>query len=327
MESVPTKKRKAADDAENAPKKPKKAPKKPAADGAPDGAEKAPKKAPKKPAADGAPDGAEKAPKKAPKKTPAADGAAGPSDGGIQSLTQIEQIKLRPGYVVGSVVETERTALCGSVDEDGALVVSRRTVKVVPALIKIADEAFSNALDEACKGHGVRSIKITVTDTAITVWNDGDGIPCGMHSRHADMPVPQVAFGVLSTSSNYDDGENRVVAGLNGLGIKLANLFSSSFSVKVRHAATGDTYEQSWADGMNTVGIAKVKKGTKSISGYVSVTFAPVAEFLGETRTISDDARSMLMHRAMEISLAAPAGVKVTFVKVNKTINGMNHPL
>lgn len=181
---------------------------------------------------------------------------------------------------------------------------------MVPALLKIADEAFSNALDEACKGHGVRNIRITVTETTITVWNDGDGIPCGMHSRHADKPVPQVAFGVLSTSSNYDDGEDRVVAGLNGLGIKLANLFSSSFSVKVRHAATGDTYEQSWSDGMTTVGLARVKKGTKPMSGYVSVSFSPVAEFLAEGR-ISDDTRSMLMHRAMEVSLAAPSNVKV----------------
>ena len=65
----------------------------------------------------------------------------------------------------------------------------------------------------------------------------------------------QAAFGTFKVSSNYDDANGRVVAGLNGLGIKLTNAFSDQFTVKVKHAASGDTYEQTWR---NQIGRAHV---------------------------------------------------------------------
>jgi len=215
-----------------------------------------------------------------------------------------------PGYVVGSVEETAKMMLCATSTDDGVLTVERREIRVVPAFLKIADEAFSNALDEACKGHGVRSIKITVTESTVTVWNDGDGIPCGMHSKQKDMPIPQVAFGVLSTSSNYGEGD-RTVAGLNGLGIKLANVFSRRFEVKVRHAATGDTYHQTWSDQMGVASDFAVKRGSKPVAGYVSVSFDAIDILLPSG--ITEGIRASLLHRAMEVALAAPKGVRVVF--------------
>ena len=51
--------------------------------------------------------------------------------------------------------------------------------------------------------------------------------------------MPELIFGHLLTSSNYDDGEKKVTGGRNGYGAKLANIFS----VRVHHRdrATGRT--------------------------------------------------------------------------------------
>jgi DNA topoisomerase II len=43
----------------------------------------------------------------------------------------------------------------------------------------------------------------------ISVWNNGRGIPVVEH-RTEKMWVPELIFGTLLTSSNYDDSENRL---------------------------------------------------------------------------------------------------------------------
>lgn len=43
----------------------------------------------------------------------------------------------------------------------------------------------------------------------ISVWNDGKGIPVVMH-KEEKLYVPELIFGHLLTSSNYDDNEKKV---------------------------------------------------------------------------------------------------------------------
>ena len=62
------------------------------------------------------------------------------------------------------------------------------------------------------------------------------------------MYIPQLAFGVLMTSSNYDDKEERVTGGRNGFGAKLTNIYSKLFRVIV--SENGKTYTQEWTDNM-----------------------------------------------------------------------------
>lgn len=49
----------------------------------------------------------------------------------------------------------------------------------------------------------------------LSVWNNGQGIPVAVHKEH-QMYVPEMIFGHLQTSSNYDDSEKRTVGGRNG---------------------------------------------------------------------------------------------------------------
>ena len=43
--------------------------------------------------------------------------------------------------------------------------------------------------------------------------------------------VPELVFGHLLTSSNYDDSIKKVTGGRNGFGAKLTNIFSRKFTI------------------------------------------------------------------------------------------------
>ena len=52
-----------------------------------------------------------------------------------------------------------------------------------------------------------------------------------MHEKEG-IYIPELIFGNLLTSSNYDDDEKKVVGGRNGFGAKLCNIFSTEFTVE-----------------------------------------------------------------------------------------------
>lgn len=53
-----------------------------------------------------------------------------------------------------------------------------------------------------------------------------------LHKEHG-IYIPELIFGHLLTSSNFDDSERKVTGGRNGYGAKLANIFSKAFEVEV----------------------------------------------------------------------------------------------
>lgn len=65
----------------------------------------------------------------------------------------------------------------------------------------------------------------------ISVWNNGKGIPVVQHQVEK-VYVPEMIFGTLLTSSNYDDNQRKVTGGRNGFGAKLCNIFSKKFVVE-----------------------------------------------------------------------------------------------
>ena len=66
-----------------------------------------------------------------------------------------------------------------------------------------------------------------------TIENDGFGIPLEVHPESQPPTlVPVMVFSQYSTSSNYDDTQDRVTSGRNGYGSKLTNTFSTEFSVE-----------------------------------------------------------------------------------------------
>lgn len=62
------------------------------------------------------------------------------------------------------------------------------------------------------------------------------------------MYVPEMIFGHLLTSSNYDDDEKKTTGGRNGYGAKLCNIFSSKFIIET--ADKKKKFKQVWENNM-----------------------------------------------------------------------------
>ena len=87
-----------------------------------------------------------------------------------------------------------------------------------------------------------------------------------------DIFVPEMIFGMLLTGSNYTK-QNKTVGGKNGLGAKLANIFSKSFKLETVDEKERKKYTQSWSDNMYTKGVSTI---TKYMSKpYTKITFIP----------------------------------------------------
>ena len=93
----------------------------------------------------------------------------------------------------------------------------------------------------ACHCH-TRS-HICSENNIISIWNNGRGIPVEMHATEK-MYVPELIFGTLLTSSNYDDDQKKVTGGRNGYGAKLCNIFSTNFTIETACSESGKVFKQ-----------------------------------------------------------------------------------
>jgi DNA gyrase/topoisomerase IV subunit B len=89
------------------------------------------------------------------------------------------------------------------------------------------------------------TLKVTIDkeNNKISIFNNGKGIPVEVH-KEEKVYVPELIFGHLLTSSNYDDDERKVTGGRNGYGAKLCNIFSNEFVVETADKQTGLKFKQ-----------------------------------------------------------------------------------
>ncbi|CBZ55157.1 hypothetical protein NCLIV_055820 [Neospora caninum Liverpool] len=234
-----------------------------------------------------------------------------------QKKSQLEHILLRPDTYIGS---TEMHTQSLWVMEEGQECMVYKTINYVPGLYKIVDEILVNAADvkaregEEKKGKPLKpgarrmsAIKIDINKSAgrITIWNDGEGIPVAIHQEHK-VYVPEMIFGQLLTSDNYDDSECRVTGGRNGYGAKLTNIFSSEFTVECADGERKKKFKMTWTRNMGQ----KTEPEISSYNGtdYVKISFVPDFAKFG-MRGFDDDSLSLLRKRAYD--LAGTAGVRV----------------
>ena len=200
-----------------------------------------------------------------------------------------------------------------------------RTVRFNPGLYKIFDEVLVNARDAMVRSSTeegrtpIKHIDVTcgLVDGiyTVSVENDGDGIPIEIHKTEK-VWAPELIFGHLLTSGNYNKEEEKIVGGKNGYGAKLANIFSTDFSVNTRTPKNGLVYSQSWKKNMSVCEKPSVRKAAAT-KGFVKITFCPdLARFQGvgvEGGNILEDMKTVLQTRVLEIAAMAGKEVKVSF--------------
>ncbi|VDO29810.1 unnamed protein product [Brugia timori] len=126
-----------------------------------------------------------------------------------QKKSQLEHILLRPDTYIGSVEYTDRTPMWVYDTETDRIL--QREISYVPGLYKIFDEILVNAADNKQRDPKMNLIKVNINKekNEISIYNNGRGIPVVLH-KIEKLYVPELIFGTLLTSSNYDDSERKV---------------------------------------------------------------------------------------------------------------------
>jgi DNA topoisomerase-2 len=237
---------------------------------------------------------------------------------------QREHVLHRPDMYIGSILPTkDQFALY----EDGRISVREATIN--PGLMRIFIEVLSNAIDNVWRSSEMdvpmKTIKVAINqDTGLTsIWNDGYHISVtpfdtpsssspspsaspskkGKKSKKEDesMYKPEKIFGTLLTSSNYNDSEERMTSGRNGLGVKLTNIFSKEFKVTCCDPDEGKQYTQTWSENMSVKDKAKVTKSARK-SGYTEVEWTPDFAKFG-CEGYSDDMIALMHKHVVESAM------------------------
>ena len=204
-----------------------------------------------------------------------------------QKKTPIEHILLRPDTYIGDVkIQKEMMwVYCSQTDK-----IVEKEINYSPGLYKIFDEIIVNAGDRVQEDKTCNIIKVTInSDTnTISVWNNGLGVPVKMHQEH-NLYVPSLIFGELLTGSNYDDDRERTTGGRNGYGAKLANIYSTFFSVETVDSDEKLKFYQEFKNNMSIKEKPKITAlKTESPKSYTNITFQPELSRFGLSSLTSD---------------------------------------
>jgi DNA topoisomerase-2 len=217
-----------------------------------------------------------------------------------QKKSQIEHILLRPDTYVGQI--TLETDSMWVYDEENNKII-KKDIQYVPGLYKIFDEILVNARDHSCNDDTCDTIKVNIDQLSntISVWNNGRGIDIAEHSEHK-LYVPELLFGELLTSTNYDDTEKRTTGGRNGYGAKLTNVFSKFFSIETIDGDRKLKFYQEYTNNLSQRTPAKITqvKAEKPIT-YTKITFQPDLEKF-KLKSLSDDIVALMSKRVIDMA-------------------------
>ena len=231
----------------------------------------------------------------------------------FQRLSGREHILQRSDMYVGS---TSPDVLSAYVVDDSGM--TKKEVIVAPGFLQVVEEALMNAADRVSAAHEVNRkvsflttmIRVDIKGRTVSVENNGDGIVCDFLEEFG-VHAPELIFGHLRTSSNYDDNEQRLNVGRNGIGIKIANIFSDKFTVETVDFAKKKKYTQVFRENM------KVIDGPKIVDfpgdPFTKVTFSVEGQRFGFEGDIPDDVVSILRRRCHEVLLCSLDPVNVVF--------------
>ena len=220
----------------------------------------------------------------------------------------------RPSMYIGTI--DPNTIDTYIIDDNDTIIKSNITF--IPGLFKIFDEAIVNAIDHSVRTRKdenntniVKNIKISINKETgvIEIFNDGMGIEIIKHTEY-DIWIPELIFGELLTSSNYNDDEVRIVGGVNGLGIKLTNIFSKSFTIETVDSTRKKLYIQQFSENLTIKEVPEIKSCQKK--SYTKITFKPDYEKFG-LENITEDIYKLFKRRVYDVSACTDVSVNVYF--------------
>jgi DNA topoisomerase-2 len=247
-----------------------------------------------------------------------------------QQKTDKQHILDNPDTYIGSVENVDANMW---VFEDGQEPgkIAMKTIEYIPGLYKLFDEGIVN-----CRDHVIRMIQsnkldkklVTAVDIAvsedgaITMTNDGNGIDVAKHPEY-DVWIPEMIFGQLRTSTNYNKDEKRIVGGKNGFGFKLVLIWSTYGYVETVDHTRGLKYTQEFKNNLSELCPPKITKVAKTSKPYTKVVFKPDYARFGLPGGLTADMMSLLRKRTYDIAAVTDHTAK----KIKVTYNGLTVPV
>ena len=226
-----------------------------------------------------------------------------------QKLTDIEHVLHRPYMYVGSTKAHHGEQHLFNGDE-----VSLKEVVYNPGFIKLFDEILSNSIDEHRRNPKLNEIKVefNLDENSISVRDNG-GIPVKKHPEHKEW-IPEMIFSNLKAGSNFDDTQDRNVAGTNGVGSTLTNIFSKQFTITTCDGT--NKFTQKFTDNMNNKTRPNISKAS---CGFTEIVYFPDLERFG-MKKIDENSHQILFKRCLDAAACNPnLKLKVTTVKDSKS--------
>ena len=238
-----------------------------------------------------------------------------------QQKTDKEHILSNPDTYIGSVEKID--ADLWILDETGDKIIEKN-INYIPGLFKLFDEGIVNCRDhvirmqQAVNDNVPNSIPVSYIDITceddgtIIMQNDGNGIDIAEHPEYK-IWIPELIFGHLRTSTNYDKSEKKIVGGKNGFGFKLVLIWSSFGSVETVDHVRGLKYYQEFKNNLDEIEKPKITKCTKK--PYTKITFKPDYARLG-IQGLTPDIIALLKKRVYDISAITDKSLKVKYKSV-----------
>ena len=213
----------------------------------------------------------------------------------IKELSTIEHILIRPNTYLGGTKPAQFMEWV--LDENDKLVY--RPLSYTEGLKKCCTEIVDNSVDEYIKTNGKFSTKISITidKNTFTCEDNGRGIP--VKKTQTGEWMPMVALCRPMSGSNFTD-DNRLSIGTNGLGAKIASVFSKSFD-----AVTCDGKGKLKITSKNNLSDIKVTELSASVKTGTKITFVPDFERFG-VKDFGNEIEMMLKTRLKFLSWFCP---------------------
>ena len=172
----------------------------------------------------------------------------------IEVLEGLEPVRKRPGMYIGGTDER--------------------------ALHHMVAEVLDNSMDEAVAGHANRIEVELHEDFAITIRDNGRGIPIDPHPKFPGKSALEVILCTLHAGGKFSGKAYETSGGLHGVGASVVNALSDSMVVQV--ARNKELFEQRFSRGLPLGPVAKV--GAAPNRRGTTVTFHADEEIFGKHR-------------------------------------------
>ena len=241
-----------------------------------------------------------------------------------QMKTDKQHVLDNPDTYTGSMEMTDYDTY---VYDDATNTIVAKHISIIPGLYKLFDEGVVNCRDHcvrmaqavaqasAVTGSDKKPLPVTYIDISIaedgtiTMTNDGNGIDIAKHPEE-DIWIPEMIFGHLRTSTNYDKTQKKITGGKNGFGFKLVLIWSKSGRIETVDHTRGLIYLQDFEDNLDVIKPPTIKKCTKK--PYTKITFKPDYARLG-INGLSPDMLNLLKRRIYDIAAVTDKTIKVKY--------------